>query len=92
MDTLKDSYRELLAFLKKSDEMFQAAAKEPQKVQASASDANAAARRRRRPPVTATGDEDAEPPPAPAFPAGKMTPWQAYAQALLSSGEFYYVN
>jgi mono/diheme cytochrome c family protein len=81
-----------IAFLKKSDEMFQAAAKEPQKAQTAGTDANAAARRRRRPPVTATGDEDAEAPPAPAFPAGKMTPWQAYAQALLSSGEFYYVN
>jgi mono/diheme cytochrome c family protein len=29
---------------------------------------------------------------APAYPAGKMTPWQAYAQALLSTGEFFYVE
>ena len=27
-----------------------------------------------------------------ALPAGRMTPWQQYAQALLSAGEFYYVN
>ena len=27
-----------------------------------------------------------------AAPPAKMSPWQQYAQALLSSGEFYYVN
>ena len=42
--------------------------------------------------MTATPGEDEDAPVAPSFPAGKMTPWQAYAQALLSAGEFYYVN
>jgi mono/diheme cytochrome c family protein len=27
-----------------------------------------------------------------AAPASKITPWQEYAQALLSAGEFYYIN
>jgi hypothetical protein len=80
-----------LAFLKKADDLFKAAAAEPQKVQASGGDAGGR-RRGRRVAVTAAGEEDPDAPVAPAFPAGKMTPWQAYAQALLSSGEFYYVN
>jgi hypothetical protein len=80
-----------LAFLKKADELFKVAAAEPQKAQAAGSDGGANARRRRRVVVAATA-EDEDAPVAPAYPAGKMTPWQAYAQALLSAGEFYYVN
>jgi mono/diheme cytochrome c family protein len=79
------------AFLTKADELFKAAAAEPQKPQ-SGGDGGANGRRRRRVAVAAAGEEDSDAPVAPAFPAGKMTPWQAYAQALLSSGEFYYVN
>src|SRR5438874_5842932 len=80
-----------MAFLKKADELFKAAAAEPQKAQTGGGD-NANFRRRRRTVVTATPGEDEDAPVAPSFPAGKMTPWQAYAQALLSAGEFYYVN
>jgi hypothetical protein len=36
-------------------------------------------------------EEDAAAPPVGA-PATRMTPWQQYAQALLSAGEFYYIN
>jgi mono/diheme cytochrome c family protein len=81
-----------LAFLKRADDLFQAAAVEPQKAQPAASDGGANARRQRRVALTAAAQEDEDAPAAPAFPAGKMTPWQAYAQALLSTGEFYYVN
>jgi hypothetical protein len=80
-----------VAFLAKADELFKAAAAEPQKAQTADTGANAARRRRR---VAVAGPPGAEDPDAvaPAYPAGRMTPWQQYAQALLSSGEFYYVN
>jgi Protein of unknown function (DUF1553) len=81
-----------LDFLKKADTLFKSAAAEPQKAQAV--DSGPANQPRRRAPrvAVAAGDEDPDAAPAPAFPAGKMTPWQQYAQALLSAGEFYYVN
>ena len=73
-------------FLKRADALFKNAAAEPQSVPAAAPvQANQGGRRNR---VAA----DDEPGAAPVFPAGKMTPWQQYAQALLSAGEFYYVN
>ena len=80
-----------LAFLAKADELFKKAAAEPQKVQTADASANAA-RRRRRVAIAATPGEEDPDAVAPAYPAGRMTPWQQYAQALLSSGEFYYVN
>ena len=43
-------------------------------------------------PRAAAATEDPEPAAPSAFPAGKMTPWQQYAQALLGSGEFLYVD
>ena len=79
-----------LAFLKKADGLFKAAAAEPQKDQAASAVQSAAPARRRASPVVR--DDDGEGTPAPAFPAGKMTPWQQYAQALLSAGEFTYVQ
>ena len=81
-----------LDFLKKADALFKSAAAEPQKVQAAEYSQADPRRRRGRVAVTAGAGEDADAAPAPAFPAGKMTPWQQYAQALLSAGEFYYVN
>ena len=73
-------------FLKRADALFKNAAAEPQSIPAAAPvQANQGGRRNR---VAA----DDEPGAAPVFPAGKMTPWQQYAQALLSAGEFYYVN
>jgi hypothetical protein len=80
-----------LDFLKKADDLFKkAAATEPQKEQAASPGPTAAPARRRASPVVR--DDDGDGAPAPAFPAGKMTPWQQYAQALLSAGEFYYVQ
>ena len=79
-----------LDFLKKADGLFKTAAAEPQKEQAASPGRTAATARRRPSPVVR--DDDGEAAPAPAFPAGKMTPWQQYAQALLSAGEFYYVQ
>lgn len=43
------------------------------------------------PARSADADEEA-PPSSPAAPAARITPWQQYAQVLLSSGEFYYIN
>jgi hypothetical protein len=79
-----------LDFLKKADGLFKTAAAEPQKEQAAAPGRTVTPARRRPSPVVR--DDDGEGVPAPAFPAGKMTPWQQYAQALLSTGEFYYVQ
>jgi Protein of unknown function (DUF1549)/Protein of unknown function (DUF1553)/Planctomycete cytochrome C len=79
-----------LEFLKNAEVLFEAAAREPQKPQAA--DSGPAMPRRRNAAAAVTSGEDAEPPAAPAFPSGKMTPWQQYAQALLSTGEFIYVN
>jgi len=80
-----------LDFLKKADGLFKtAAAAEPPKEPSSNPGQTASSARRRRSPVVR--DDDGEGAPAPAFPAGKMTPWQQYAQALLSAGEFYYVQ
>jgi hypothetical protein len=79
-----------LDFLKKADGLFKTAAAEPQKEQAATPGRTVTPARRRPSPVVR--DDDGEGVPAPAFPAGKMTPWQQYAQALLSTGEFYYVQ
>jgi hypothetical protein len=72
-----------LQFLSKADGMFKRAQAEPAPPAAPAP--RAAAR-------TADPDDDAPPPPPPSAPATKITPWQQFSQALLSSGEFYYVN
>ena len=75
-----------LEFLKKAQLLFDRPDAGAPKAQAPASPAAGAAtggRRNRR----ANAEDEAG-----AAPAGKMTPWQQYAQALLSSGEFYYVN
>lgn len=74
-----------LEFLKKAEALFQAAP--PEQPQASAQVAADGVRRTR-----ARAAADADPPAPPLLPAGRMTPWQQYAQALLSAGEFYYVN
>jgi cytochrome c553 len=74
-----------LQFLAKADTLFRNSAPEPVKVPANQ---GSATRGRAR---TVDGDDDV-PPAAPAGPATGITPWQQYAQALLSSGEFYYVN
>jgi hypothetical protein len=80
-----------LDFLEKADGLLKkTAAAEPQKEQAASPVQTAAPARRRPSPVVR--DDDGEGAPAPAFPTGKMTPWQQYAQALLSAGEFYYVQ
>ncbi len=76
-----------LEFLKKAEVLFEKAAAEPQRVEAP--DPSQPAQRRRRATVV---DDGAEAAAVPALPAGRMTPWQQYAQALLSAGEFYYVN
>jgi len=81
-----------LDFLKRAEAGFQLAAAEPEKTAAPESTASNQPRRRARAAAAAAGDEDPDAASAPAFPAGKMTPWQQYAQALLSAGEFYYVN
>jgi hypothetical protein len=79
-----------LDFLKKADGLFKTAAAEPQKEQAASPRRPVAPARRR--PSAVVRDDDGEAAPAPAFPPGRMTPWQQYAQALLSAGEFYYVQ
>ena len=76
-----------LEFLKKAEVLFEKAAAEPQKVEAP--EPSQPAQRRRR---AAAVEESPEAAPVPTMPAGRMTPWQQYAQALLSAGEFYYVN
>jgi hypothetical protein len=78
-----------LQFLKKADELFQAALAEPARPQTAS--ATAPARRGRAAVVAIDGDDEDVPPP-PAAPPTRMTPWQQYAQALLSAGEFYYLN
>jgi hypothetical protein len=77
-----------IAFLSKAEALFHSSAAEAQTVQAPQA---AAAQRRPRARSAASG-VGSEPPPVPLLPAGRMTPWQQYVQALLSSGEFYYVN
>jgi len=72
-----------LQFLSNADVLFKRAQAEPEAVP-----------RQATPPARvrpADDDDDAPPPPAPAA-ATKITPWQQYAQALLGSGEFYYIN
>jgi len=75
-----------LQFLSKADVLYKQAQAEPAKTTATP---EGAPRARVRPPVD--DDDDAPPPQAPATPT-KITPWQQYAQALLGSGEFYYIN
>jgi hypothetical protein len=75
-----------LQFLSKAEALFKRADAEPV-VQTAA--AREAPRRARPRPVD---DDDDAPPPPPSAPMTKITPWQQYAQALLSSGEFYYIN
>jgi mono/diheme cytochrome c family protein len=72
-----------LQFLSNADVLFKRAQAEPEAIP-----------RQATPPARvrpADDDDDAPPPPAPAA-ATKITPWQQYAQALLGSGEFYYIN
>jgi hypothetical protein len=78
-----------LEFLKKATALFQNTAADPQRVQSG--QAAPENQRRSRAGAAAT-PEDTEPAATPVLPAGRMTPWQQYAQALLSAGEFYYVN
>jgi mono/diheme cytochrome c family protein len=80
-----------LEFLKKAEALFRNASAEAQNTPAP----QAGPENQRRPRARAaavTTDEDAQAPAVPSLPAGRMTPWQQYAQALLSAGEFYYVN
>jgi hypothetical protein len=78
-----------LEFLKKADAGFKSAAADAQEVQTP----EAAQAGQRRPRArTAASNDDPEAAAVPLLPAGRMTPWQQYAQALLSAGEFYYVN
>ena len=86
-DANEKEVRRGLDFLKQSGELFAGAAASPQ---AAVRPAEASAAPRRRAAAAAT--EDPEPAAPSAFPAGKMTPWQQYAQALLGSGEFLYVD
>jgi hypothetical protein len=72
-----------LQFLSKADVKFKRAQAEP--ATPAVPVPRAAAR-------TVDADDDAPPPPPPSAPATKITPWQQFSQALLSSGEFYYVN
>jgi hypothetical protein len=72
-----------LQFLSLADVMFERAQAEP--APPAVPTARVAAR-------AVDPDDDAPPPPPPAPPATKITPWQQFSQALLSSGEFYYVN
>jgi cytochrome c553 len=78
-----------LQFLAKARELYDAAAAEALP-QATEGGQPAQRRRPRRQVLGAPQQEEA--PDAPLLPEGRMTPWQAYAQALLSAGEFYYVN
>ncbi|PWU10641.1 MAG: hypothetical protein C5B51_03925, partial [Terriglobia bacterium] len=75
-----------LQFLKKAEALYRAAPDPPKAAQATAGQG-----RRGRQVAVPPPDEGEAPAPPPA-PAAKMTPWQQYAQALLSSGEFTYVN
>jgi hypothetical protein len=81
-----------LAFLAKANSLFATAAAEPLKAASSDSAQTNQSRRRRTAAAANADQDDAAETSAPAYPAGKMTPWQQYTQALLSSGEFYYVN
>jgi hypothetical protein len=71
-----------LAFLTKARTEFP-------KAQAAAQTEAPVAPKPRRP---AASDEDEEPEPQQAAATNPMSPWEAYAQALLSSGEFVYLN
>ena len=75
-----------LQFLNQADVLFKRAEAEPVKT------AVARETPRRAGSQAVGGDDEDAPPPPPAVPATRITPWQQYAQALLSSGEFYYVN
>jgi hypothetical protein len=79
-----------VAFLQKAEALLQST---PAPVQSASSETGPAGRvRRRAPAAAAAASEDGDGPAPPAFPQGRMTPWQQYAQALMSAGEFYYVN
>ena len=45
-----------------------------------------------KPKLPAASDEDEEPEQEQVSGANPTSPWEAYAQALLSSGEFVYLN
>ena len=70
-----------LQFLSKADVLFKQAPATPAAVQAP-----------RARPKTDDDEDDAPAPRAAAAPATKITPWEQFTQALLSSGEFYYIN
>jgi len=78
-----------LEFLKKATALYQNTAADPQSVQSGRAASENQRRSRARAAAT---QEDTEAAATPVLPAGRMTPWQQYAQALLSAGEFYYVN
>ena len=80
-----------LEFLKKAEALFQSAPAETASPQASQPTQEAQRRPRARAAAVTSGEES-QAAAIPALPAGRMTPWQQYAQALLSAGEFYYVN
>ena len=79
-----------LEFLKKADVLFKNAPADSAKAQSAVAAGPTVGRRNRR-SIIDTGAGRAEE-AAPAAPPARMAPWQQYAQALLSSGEFYYVN
>ena len=77
-----------LQFLSEASGLYQRALLEP------VSDTPKRPIRRSRPePAETDADDDgALQPQSPAVSPTKITPWQQYAQALLSAGEFYYIN
>ena len=81
-----------LQFLTKANSLYQAAAAEPVKAASLTVADGDQGRRRRAPATAANSDQEDSETSAPAYPPGRMTPWQQYTQALLSAGEFYYVN
>jgi hypothetical protein len=77
-----------LEFLKRASTLFESVQDDAQNDQAP----QRGQENQRRPRTRADANQDPEAAAVPLLPAGRMTPWQQYAQALLSAGEFYYVN
>ena len=76
-----------LEFLKRANTLFENAQADAQSDQAPPR-----GQENQRRPRARAANQDPEAAAVPLLPAGRMTPWQQYAQALLSAGEFYYVN
>jgi mono/diheme cytochrome c family protein len=74
-----------LQFLRKAEELYENAPDA-----APVTEAPSAPGRRGRQAVAVDEGDAAPPPPLPV--RTKLRPWQQYTQALLSSGEFYYIN